>query len=106
LPNEELTLSILRNINTDKTQKTLSQELGISIGKVNYVLKALIDKGLIKAESFFANKQKNQYRYLLTEQGIKEKIELTTMFINRKKAEYEMLQKELAADSLRWGELI
>jgi len=85
----------LRNIDTLKTQKTLSQELGISIGKVNYVLNALIDKGLIKAESFFANKQKNQYRYLLTEDGIKEKIELTTKFIERKKAEYDVLVLEL-----------
>ncbi|WP_309498789.1 MarR family EPS-associated transcriptional regulator [Sulfurovum sp.] len=95
MQNEELTLSILRNIDTLKTQKTLSQELGISIGKVNYVLNALIDKGLIKAESFFANKQKNQYRYLLTEDGIKEKIELTTKFIERKKAEYDVLVLEL-----------
>ncbi len=95
MQNEELTLSILRNIESLKTQKILSTELGISIGKVNYALNALIDKSLIKAENFFANKQKNQYRYLLTEQGLKEKIELTTKFIARKKAEYDLLVLEL-----------
>lgn len=95
LQNEELTLSILRNINKLKSQKTLSKELGFSVGKVNYILKALIQKGLIKAENFFENKNKNQYKYLLTEKGIKEKIELTKKFIKKKKKEYEELQREL-----------
>ncbi len=92
---EELLLSILRNIHKDKTQKSLSNDLGISVGKVNYVIKALVEKGFIKIENFFANKNKNQYRYLLTDDGIKEKIKLTKKFIKRKKAEYEELQKEL-----------
>ncbi|ADN09557.1 MarR family EPS-associated transcriptional regulator [Sulfurimonas autotrophica] len=93
--NEELTLSVLRNIDTLKSQKSLADELGISVGKVNYVLKALIEKGLIKAENFFENKNKNQYKYLLTEKGFKEKVALTKNFIQRKKAEYEELQREL-----------
>jgi EPS-associated MarR family transcriptional regulator len=92
---EELTLSVLRYVEVTQNQKKLSQKLGISIGKTNYVLKALIDKGFIKADNFFKNKNKNQYRYLLTEKGIKEKIELTKKFIARKKAEYEELQREL-----------
>ncbi|WP_373034684.1 MarR family EPS-associated transcriptional regulator [Sulfurimonas sp.] len=95
MQNEELTLSVLRNIDTLKTQKSLANELGLSIGKVNYVLKALIEKGFIKAENFFANKNKNQYKYLLTEHGLKEKINLTEKFIQRKKKEYDELIFEL-----------
>lgn len=101
--NEELTLSVLRNIDTLTTQKSLADELGLSVGKVNYVLKALIEKGLIKAENFFVNKNKNQYKYLLTDNGIKEKVSLTKKFIIRKKAEYEELQRDLEADTLKWG---
>ena len=101
--NEELTLSVLRNIDTLTTQKSLADELGLSVGKVNYVLKALIEKGLIKAENFFVNKNKNQYKYLLTDDGIKEKVSLTKKFIIRKKAEYEELQRDLEADTLKWG---
>lgn len=93
--NEELTLSVLRNISETKTQKSLAQELGLSVGKINYVLKALVEKGFIKAENFFANKNKNQYKYLLTEKGIKEKIVLTEKFIEKKKKEYDELVKEL-----------
>jgi EPS-associated MarR family transcriptional regulator len=95
LSNDELTLSVLRNIEALKTQRTLAEELGLSVGKVNYVLKALVEKGLIKAESFFANKNKNQYKYLLTEKGFNEKLQLTQKFIQRKKAEYDELVLEL-----------
>ncbi len=93
--NTELTLNVLRNIDTLKTQKTLADELGYSVGKINYVLKALGEKGLIKAENFFANKNKNQYRYLLTQAGIDEKVALTQKFIECKKAEYDVLVHEL-----------
>ncbi|MCF6309086.1 MAG: MarR family EPS-associated transcriptional regulator [Sulfurimonas sp.] len=96
LQNEELTLSVLRNIENLKTQKSLADELGLSVGKVNYVLKALMEKSLIKVENFFANKNKNQYRYLLTQEGLQTKIKLTEKFMERKKAEYDELQKELA----------
>ncbi|MCK9472262.1 MarR family EPS-associated transcriptional regulator [Sulfurimonas sp.] len=95
MSNDELTLSVLRNIEALKTQRTLAEELGLSVGKVNYVLKALVEKGLIKAESFFANKNKNQYKYLLTEKGFNEKLQLTQKFIQRKKAEYDELVLEL-----------
>ena len=93
--NEELTLTVLRNINNIKSQKSFAKKLGCSVGKTNYILKALMQKGLIKAENFFENKNKNQYKYLLTEEGIKEKIKLTKKFIERKKKEYEELQREL-----------
>ena len=92
---EELTLNILRHIEELQSQKSLAQKLQISVGKTNYVVKALIEKGFIKAENFFANKNKNQYRYLLTEKGIKEKIALTEKFIERKKAEYDELVREM-----------
>ena len=95
MQNEELTLTVLRHIEKLQNQKSLAEKLQISIGKTNYILKALIEKGLIKAENFFANKNKNQYKYLLTEKGISEKIVLTKKFIERKRAEYEELVKEL-----------
>jgi len=98
LQNDELTLNVLRKIENSKSQKSLADDLSLSVGKVNYVLKALIEKGLVKAENFFANKHKNQYKYLLTEDGIKAKIDLTKKFIARKKTEYEELQKELDND--------
>ncbi len=99
--NDELTLSVLRKIEHSQSQKSLADELGYSVGKVNYVLKALVAKGLVKAENFFENKNKNQYKYLLTKNGIEEKIKLTQKFIERKKSEYEELQKELASMKVR-----
>lgn len=95
MQHDELTLNILKNIETTSSQKSLANELEISVGKVNYILKALIEKGLVKAENFFTNKNKNQYKYLLTKKGFQTKIELTEKFIRRKKEEYETLQKEL-----------
>lgn len=96
---EELELSILRNISKVTTQKNLANELGYSVGKINYVLKALGDKGLLKIENFYNNKNKLQYKYLLTEEGMKEKITLTKKFIARKKKEYEELESELDKDT-------
>lgn len=95
MADEEITLSILRNTDYITTQKSLADELGYSVGKINYVLKALISKGLIKAENFATAENKKQYKYLLTSKGIEEKIALTEKFIARKKAEYEELQNEL-----------
>ena len=95
MQNEELTLQVLRHIETLQNQKSLAQNLQISIGKTNYVVKALIEKGFIKAENFFANKNKNQYKYLLTEKGIKEKIALSEKFIEKKKREYDELVREM-----------
>jgi len=92
---DELTLQILRRSESIKSQPTLAKELGYSVGKINYILNALIDKGLIKAENFATAKQKKKYKYLLTKKGIEEKIRLTEKFIARKKQEYEDLTKEL-----------
>jgi len=95
LINEELELSILRSLERVTTQKTLADELGYSVGKINYVIKALASKGLLKVENFYNNQNKKQYRYLLTSKGLEEKIILTQKFIERKKEEYEALQREL-----------
>ena len=95
MTDDELILKILRNTNSFTSQKSLASELGHSVGKINYVLKALTHKGLIKIESFAKNPNKRNYQYLLTEKGIKAKIELTERFIERKKKEYEELKNEL-----------
>lgn len=95
MQHEELTLSVLRNVENIKSQKSLANDLGLSVGKVNYVLRALIEKGFVKTENFFANKNKTQYKYLLTDQGIKEKKNLTEKFIDRKKKEYDEFVLEL-----------
>jgi len=102
LTNEELELHMLKNVDKMSTQKSLADEIGFSVGKINYVLKSLINKGLIKAERFITSDNKSKYKYLLTEQGIHEKMELTRKFIARKKAEYEDLQRDLERDSKRY----
>lgn len=95
MANEEAVLKILRLTDKVVTQKSIAQEIGYSVGKVNYILKALVDKGFIKVENFANSTQKKNYKYLLTKQGIEEKIKLTEKFIERKKREYEELQSEL-----------
>jgi len=93
--NEELELNILRKAEEIENQRVLADEMGFSVGKINYILNALIAKGLIKVENFASAKNKKNYKYLLTQKGIKEKIILTERFIKRKKAEYDQLQNEL-----------
>lgn len=88
-------LQILRAIKEDVSQPTMAKEIGFSVGKVNFILKALVEKGLVKYERFSTSNNKMKYKYLLTEKGVKEKILLTQKFIARKKAEYEELQREL-----------
>lgn len=69
--------------------------MGFSVGKTNYILNAVIAKGLIKAERFASSDNKLAYRYVLTPAGIQERIRLTEKFIERKKQEYEQLTAEL-----------
>lgn len=92
---KEQQLQILRKVESAKDQKTLSEELGYSVGKVNYILKALVQKGLVKTERFIHSREKKGYRYLLTPQGIKEKIRLTEAYVEIKRREYEELKREL-----------
>ncbi len=77
------------------TQRELAQKLGISLGGVNYCLKALIEIGHIKVGNFKKNPDKSVYLYLLTPQGISEKAQLTTDFLKRKIAEYQALKQEI-----------
>jgi EPS-associated MarR family transcriptional regulator len=79
------------------TQRELAQKLGISLGGVNYCLKALIDIGHIKAGNFSKNPNKSVYLYLLTPQGVAEKAKLTAGFLRRKLMEYHALKKEIDA---------
>ena len=96
MQNREIELNILRNVERVSSQKKLAQEIGFSVGKVNYVLKHLVEKGFVKAERFINSKNKLQYKYLLTEKGFKEKMALTEKFIEIKKEEYDRLQKEMS----------
>jgi EPS-associated MarR family transcriptional regulator len=88
---------ILRKIKTrpEASQRELAEELGFSLGKLNYCLKALRSKGLIKIENFRKNPNKINYIYALTPKGITEKSKLTINFMKRKMKEYEELKKEI-----------
>lgn len=92
----ELELNILRHAPRAESQTSLAGALGFSVGKTHYVLNALIDKGLIKAERFSKSNNKLGYRYVLTPEGIAQRIRLTEQFIQRKQQEYQQLQNELA----------
>ena len=81
--------------NPEATQRELAQELGVSVGKINYCMTALIEKGLIKANNFKNNKNKRAYAYLLTPRGIEEKARITVRFLKRKMDEYEVLKQEI-----------
>ncbi len=76
------------------TQRELSNELGISLGKINFCLRELKNKGLIKIGNFKRNKNKMNYIYLLTPKGLAQKTELTLNFMKRKMKEYEELKRE------------
>ena len=88
---------VLRKIKTkpETTQRELADELGFSLGKLNYCLKALRAKGLIKIENFRKNPNKINYIYILTPKGMAEKTKLTINFMKRKMKEYEELKKEI-----------
>lgn len=79
----------------DATQRELARELGVSVGKVNYCLRALIEKGLLKVRNFHNAKHKAAYAYLLTAEGIEEKVNVTYAFLRRKLAEYDLLSTEI-----------
>ncbi len=96
---EELQWKALEALHADATltQRALARELGISLGRTNYCLRALIDKGWVKLQNFQQSPHKLRYAYLLTPQGIEEKTRMTWQFLRRKEAEYEALQKEIEA---------
>jgi len=83
--------------NPDLTQRELAKKLGVSVGGLNYCLKALMEKGLVKMQNFTHSKNKFGYVYVLTPRGIAEKAKLTSNFLKRKMEEYESLKAEIEA---------
>ena len=83
--------------NPDLTQRELAEKLGISVGGLNYCLKALKDKGMVKMKNFANSKNKFGYVYVLTPTGMAEKAAITHRFLQRKMAEYEALHAEIGA---------
>ncbi|MBU2755327.1 MarR family EPS-associated transcriptional regulator [Acidithiobacillus sp. CV18-2] len=81
------------------TQREIAAAMGLSLGKTNFCLNALIDKGLVKVGNFRRNRDKRVYAYLLTPQGIEDKARMTIHFLQRKMAEYDALKTEI--ESLR-----
>ena len=96
---DELRLRVLRALeaNPELSQRQLAAKLGVSLGGVNYALKALIERGFVKAENFRKSGSKVAYLYLLTPKGVVEKTSLAAAFLGRKLAEYEVLRQEIEA---------
>lgn len=94
---DEYRYRILKLLEADPqaSQRRIADELGISLGRVNYCVQALIEKGLVKANNFRNNANKRVYLYLLTPRGIEEKARVTARFLRRKLDEYETLKREL-----------
>lgn len=90
--------------NPDHTQRELAEMLGMSVGGLNYCLNALIDMGFVKMGNFQKSKNKFKYVYLLTPQGIAEKVGLTSRFLKRKMQEYDALKVEIEALKVEVGE--
>lgn len=97
-------LKALEN-NPSISQRELSNTLGMSLGKINYCLKALIDKGLIKARNFRNSQNKLAYAYVLTPRGLKSKAEVTVAFLKRKQDEIKAIQAEIEQLRREVGEL-
>lgn len=79
------------------SQRQLSRELGLSLGKTHYILHALLDKGLVKIQNFKRSDKKMAYSYLLTPKGLSTKLQLTRSFLARKEAEFELLRTTIAS---------
>ena len=96
---KDIRLDLLKKIeaNPQYTQRELSREMGVSLGKINYCMKKLIEKGLVKLNNFSRSSNKLSYSYILTSKGIEEKSRLTFSFLKRKTIEYEVLRKEIYA---------
>ena len=96
---DELRLRVLRALeaNPKLSQRQLAAELGVSLGGVNYALRALVERGFVKADNFRKSGAKVAYLYVLTPKGIAEKSTLATAFLGRKLEEYEVLRLEIEA---------
>ena len=94
---DEYRYKILKRLESDPeiSQRELAGELGVSLGRVNYCVQALIEKGLVKAKNFRNSKNKKAYVYLLTPKGIEDKAKMTVKFLKIKMAEHEALTEEI-----------
>lgn len=94
---DEIAYKLLKLIEAEPhlSQRDIAQKMGVSLGKTNYCLKALVDKGFIKLQNFYNNKKKSAYIYFLTPQGIEEKAAVTYRFLQRKIKEYEDIKIEI-----------
>jgi MarR family transcriptional regulator, temperature-dependent positive regulator of motility len=97
--NHSAHLELLRLLeqHPDYSQRQLAVELGVSLGKTHYLLKALLGKGWVKAQNFQRSDRKLGYLYVLTPQGVRQRFRLTQTFLARKEREYEMLQSQIVS---------
>jgi EPS-associated MarR family transcriptional regulator len=95
--NKDIRLDLLRKLeaNPNLSQRQLSKLMGVSLGKINYCMQKLIEKGWIKLSNFSHNANKSNYSYLLTPRGIEEKSRMTLLFLKIKIEEYELLKTEI-----------
>ncbi len=96
--NDDLRLQLLRLLTDypELSQRELAQRLGLSLGKTNYCLRALVDKGLVKVNNFRTSQNKLAYAYVLTASGMRAKVQATSTFLRRKQLEYARLEHEIA----------
>jgi len=96
---EEIQFEVLRRLHQTPqiSQRTLSKDLGVGLGTINFCFQALVEKGFVKMQNFSRSKSKLRYAYLLTPAGVAAKSKLTAEFLSRKVAEYELLQAEIEA---------
>jgi EPS-associated MarR family transcriptional regulator len=95
--NKDIHLSLLRKLesNPEYTQRELSKEMGVSLGKINYFMKKLTERGFVKLTNFSQSSNKLGYMYLLTPQGVEQKARLTASFLKTKINEFEMLREQI-----------
>ena len=104
---DEIAYKLLKLIEAEPhlNQREIAQKMGVSLGKTNYCLKALMDKGFIKFQNFYKNEKKSAYIYFLTPRGIEEKAEVTYRFLQRKIKEYEDIKVEIESLQVEAAEL-
>lgn len=92
-------IDLLHTIEKDgnASQRKIAKNTGLSIGKVNYIIKALIDIGFVKIKNFNNSNKKLEYAYILTPKGIKEKVAITKKFLIKKEQEYDKLKKYISS---------
>ena len=96
-PSADLELLRLLEQHPDYSQRQLAVAMGVSLGKTHYLLKALLGKGWVKAQNFKRSDQKLGYLYVLTPQGVRQRLQLTQSFLARKETEYDMLKTQIVS---------